>query len=179
MLYMATGKPAHLGCKNTKRKLYKTNEAIWYNKTCRQKRLTPKYINIRINGNNQQCQRTHKAAIHFRINQEIKYLYTKKQKLNDKLYKHALQCKDGWGNLWDLIQRTIDEQLGQEMELQYENLNKKLDALQAQQHSQNNRPRTNQRRQFYNRTSNLTNIRFTEEGMDLLDMGLQYSIELL
>ena len=45
--------------KNTKRKLYKTNAAIWYNKTCRQKRLTPKYIRIRINGNNQQCQRTH------------------------------------------------------------------------------------------------------------------------
>ena len=42
--------------KNTKRKLYKTNAAIWYNKTCKQKRLTPKYINIHINGNNQQCQ---------------------------------------------------------------------------------------------------------------------------
>jgi hypothetical protein len=78
MLYMATSKPAHLGCKflsdvsvvnspivvelfidaqqaklayqYKKRKLYKTNAAIWYNKTCRQKRLTPKYINIRING---------------------------------------------------------------------------------------------------------------------------------
>ena len=71
--------------KNTKRKLYKTKAAIWYNKTCRQKRLSPKYINTRINGNNQQCQRTHKAAILFRINQEIKYLYTKKQKLNEKL----------------------------------------------------------------------------------------------
>ena len=30
--------------KNTKRKLYKTNAAIWYNKICRQKRLKPKYI---------------------------------------------------------------------------------------------------------------------------------------
>jgi len=55
--------------------------------------------------------------------------------------KHALQCTDGWRNLWDLIQLTIDEQLGQEMELQYENLNKKLDALQAQRHRQNNKPR--------------------------------------
>jgi len=26
-----------------KRKLYKTNAAIWYNKTCRGKQLTPKY----------------------------------------------------------------------------------------------------------------------------------------
>ena len=39
--------------KNTKRELYKTNAAIWYNKICRQRRLTPKYVNIRINGNNQ------------------------------------------------------------------------------------------------------------------------------
>ena len=63
---------------NTKRKLYKTNAAISYNKICRQKLLKPKYINIRINGKNQQCKRTYKAAIHFRINQEIKYLYIKK-----------------------------------------------------------------------------------------------------
>ena len=54
--------------KNTKRKLYKTNAAIWNNKICRQKRLKPKYIDIRINGKNQQCQRTYKAAIDFRIN---------------------------------------------------------------------------------------------------------------
>jgi hypothetical protein len=37
---MATGKPAHQ-YKNTKRKLYKTNAAIWYNKTCRQKTTHP------------------------------------------------------------------------------------------------------------------------------------------
>jgi len=163
--------------KNIKRKLYKTNAAIWYNKICRQKRLKPKYINIRINGKNQQCQRTYKAAINFRINQEIKYLYIKKQKLNERLYKHALQCSNDWRNLWDLIQHTIEEQLGQEMGHHYDNLNKKLDTLQAQQHHQNNKPRTNQGRQFYTRTSNLTNIRFTAEEMSILDMGLQYSIE--
>jgi len=32
--------------KNIKTKLYKTNAAIWYNKTCRLKQLTPKYIFI-------------------------------------------------------------------------------------------------------------------------------------
>jgi hypothetical protein len=36
--------------KNIKRKLYKTGSAIWHNKICRQKALTPKYISIRING---------------------------------------------------------------------------------------------------------------------------------
>jgi len=38
--------------KNIKRKLYKTNAEIWYNKMCRQKQLTPKYISIKINGKN-------------------------------------------------------------------------------------------------------------------------------
>jgi hypothetical protein len=36
--------------KNIKLKLYKTNAAIWYNKTCRHKQLTPNYISIKING---------------------------------------------------------------------------------------------------------------------------------
>jgi len=38
--------------KNIKRKLYRINVAIWYNKTCRQRQLTA-YVNIRINGKNQ------------------------------------------------------------------------------------------------------------------------------
>ena len=59
----------------------------------------------------------------------------------------------------------------------YENLNKKRDTLQAQKHHQDNKPHTNQGRQFYTRTSNLTNKRFTTEEMSILDMGLQYSIE--
>jgi hypothetical protein len=39
--------------KNIKRKLYRTNTAFWQNKICRQKQLTPAYINIRIKGKNQ------------------------------------------------------------------------------------------------------------------------------
>ena len=42
-------------------------------------KLSP--INIRINGNNQQCQRTHKAAIHFRINQYYLQLHNNRTTL--------------------------------------------------------------------------------------------------
>jgi hypothetical protein len=56
--------------------------AIWFSKTCRDKELRPKCINIRINGNNRQCNNTMKAAVQFRLNWEIKFLYIKKQKLN-------------------------------------------------------------------------------------------------
>jgi hypothetical protein len=68
---------------NIKRKLYKANAAVWYNKICREKQLTPKYISITKNGTNRQCQKTVGTASHFHINQEIKFLYIKKQKLNE------------------------------------------------------------------------------------------------
>jgi hypothetical protein len=50
--------------KNFKRKLYKTNAAIWYNKICRQKQLTPNYINISINGLSHDDCRTHIVCLH-------------------------------------------------------------------------------------------------------------------
>lgn len=34
--------------KKIKEKLYKTNAAIWYNKSCKNKQLTPNYISINI-----------------------------------------------------------------------------------------------------------------------------------
>ena len=37
--------------KITRRKLYKVNAAIWYNKECRQRKLTPAYVNIKIYAN--------------------------------------------------------------------------------------------------------------------------------
>jgi len=40
--------------KNIKTKLYKNNADIWYNKTCRMKRITSGYISIKVNGNNPQ-----------------------------------------------------------------------------------------------------------------------------
>ena len=97
--------------KNAKRKLYKTNAAIWFNKTCRDKQLSPNYINIKINGNNRQCNNTIRTAVRYRINQEIKFLYIKKQKLNEQLYKHDLKCAATWHNSWLFIQNHIDGNL--------------------------------------------------------------------
>jgi hypothetical protein len=63
------------------------------------------------------------------------------------------------------------------MKKQYDNLNQKLDKLVNRQHH-NNRANTNtQRRRFYARTVNLTNINFTQEETTLLNKGLHHSIE--
>ena len=76
-------KPVHQ-YKNTKIKLYKNNAAVWYNKTCRTRQITPTYANIKMKGANSRCQRTKDAATRFRINQEIKFQYVKKQQLNKR-----------------------------------------------------------------------------------------------
>jgi hypothetical protein len=38
---------------NIKEKLHKTNASIWFNKICKTEHLTPNYIHITVNGNNQ------------------------------------------------------------------------------------------------------------------------------
>jgi len=78
--------------KNTKLKLLKTNVAIWFNKICMDRQLKPKYISLKINGQKQQDKRTTTHAIRFCINQEIKFLYKKKQHLNQQLYQMQLEC---------------------------------------------------------------------------------------
>jgi hypothetical protein len=72
--------------RNTKEKLHKTNAAVWFNKACKYKQLTPNYISVKIKGNNPQYRKTIKAAILYCLNQELKFLYVKKQKLNEQLY---------------------------------------------------------------------------------------------
>ena len=90
---------------------YRINAAIWYNKTCRQRQLTPAYVNIRINGKRQQCQKTLRTANQYRINQEIKFLYTKKIKLNKQLFKLHLKCADSWQRIWPIIMQFIGYKL--------------------------------------------------------------------
>jgi hypothetical protein len=66
--------------KNVKRKLYKTNAAIWFNKTCRDKELTPSFINIRINGNIRQCNSTLKSEVRCRLKKSNSCTLRKKVK---------------------------------------------------------------------------------------------------
>jgi len=77
--------------RNAKRKIYKTNAAIWFNKICRERQITPCYISININGNKQKYKNTLKMATHHRAGQEIKFLHLKKTRLNQLLYTLNLE----------------------------------------------------------------------------------------
>jgi hypothetical protein len=100
-----------------------------YNKTCKSRQITPTYANIKMKVTNSRCQRTKDAAIRFRINQDIKFQYAKKQQLNERLYRLHLECATLWPTTWHLIQSTIDSNIQQQMENHYNRLNRKLDHL--------------------------------------------------
>ena len=63
--------------KNIKENLHKTNASIWFNKILKIEQLTLKYIHVSVIGNDQKSTNTKNAAIKYRLNQELKYLYKK------------------------------------------------------------------------------------------------------
>ena len=93
------------------------------------------------------------------------------------LFKLHLKCADTWQSIWPIIVQSIDYKLTKEMETHYNNLNHKMEKLQREKQTNRKTDTHHQRTQFYTRTVKLTNIRFLEEELALLNKGLQYSIE--
>jgi hypothetical protein len=111
--------------RNIQEKLLRTNAAIWFNKRCRTQQLCPKYIHIRGSGSNKRSQKTKQQATTYRINQEIKLLYKKKQYLNQQLYHLQIEGASKWQQLWnDILDHILDE-TNQIMNEVYKKLNKK------------------------------------------------------
>jgi len=121
-------------------------------------------VNKRVNGNNPRSQTTKNEATHYRINQELKFQYAKKQQLNEQLYKIHLECATLWPTTWQLIQSTIDSKIQQQMEEHSQRLNKKLDHLLQKQPRQPIPPRhnNNDKHQFYTRVKK-SNKRQTQQ----------------
>jgi len=71
--------------KNVKQKLQNADASILFNKLCTEKSLTSQYVHIRVNEKNVSSINTKLAAIKYRFNQEIQFLYRKKQDGNEQL----------------------------------------------------------------------------------------------
>ena len=120
---------------NIKKKLLRTNASIWFNKICRHENLQPKYIDIKISGNNKRSHTTKQAAVKYRINLELKHLYKRKALLNKQLYETHLECANYWQESWYLIQR-LEYQNSQHMnDLLYDKLNKDLISYDTHRHN--------------------------------------------
>ena len=64
-----------------------------------------------------------------RIGEEIKFLYKKKDKLNEILYKTHLQAASEWGKIWDLIRNNRHNNVNRESEKNFRLLDNKITRI--------------------------------------------------
>jgi hypothetical protein len=96
--------------------------------------------------------------------------------VNKQLYRSHLNNANIWNATWTNLQQHIDENLQPETETLYNKLNKKIDNLIYKQKEKTHK-QPKQHQAFYQCTINLTNIKITKEEKEILDYGLQYSLE--
>jgi len=112
-----------------KRKLYNFNATTYFNRQCLKRRLTHTCAKIKIPNTSPVCEHMqHKVTI-MRIKFEIKYLNTKKHKLNTLLYQLHLNLANTWKNSSQLIHHTIEDKLQREIRSRYMNLDRKRNHL--------------------------------------------------
>ena len=140
------------------------------------RQVKPGYIHIRINGGRQRDDsKTTNQAVRHRINQELKFLYKKKQHINQTLYGIHLDCSHQFNGMWQYIQCNIDEGLSTNMNTIYTKLNKKLDNhIHHTRREQRNIDKTTIN---HNRVINLSKVTFTKEQLKTLNLGPQFAIE--
>jgi hypothetical protein len=73
-----------------------------------------------------------------------------------------------WGNVWNIIQKSIIESINKEIDKKYKSIEHKLSKLSLKP---TEKPDTNT--QFYSRVINETDIDFSNEEMTMLNKGLK------
>jgi hypothetical protein len=91
----------------------------FFNKQCLNKNIVPNYANIKIPTTSHTAYTTQKKISSIRIEDEIKFLHMKKDKLNKQLYQIHLQAAQEWGNSWYIIRNVIHESVNSMMNKKY------------------------------------------------------------
>jgi hypothetical protein len=158
---------------NMKRKLLITNANIWFNKQALIRKVTPKYVKVKVSGNSLQAKKTQKIAEYIRIKNELKFLYKKKQSINNQLYSVHLEAVALWDRSWNFIEESIQEKLIFEIDKKYLILNKKLNNLNK---THNSPQESEHKTTFSQRVKNLSSVNFNSNEIRLLSKGLQYNL---
>jgi hypothetical protein len=103
----------------------------------------------------------------------LKFLYIKKQQLNNQLYTRHLRNADYWQSSWPLIENDINQNLNEELSKHYTKLNNKINKLNKQQ---NDNTQSTSKQTFYPRVHNMTKIQFTKQEQDLLNKGSKFNM---
>jgi hypothetical protein len=74
---------------------------------------------LNLKGSNNAIKLTHKQLTKLRINNDLKFLYIKKQQINNQPYKTPLTNSQYCQTSWPLIENDINQRLNEESEKHY------------------------------------------------------------
>ena len=102
--------------KNIRTKVMNCCANTYFNRQRLIKKVFPKYANLKITYTFPATHITQKKIHTIRLKDEIKFLYKKKEKLNNDLYNTHLKAAQEWGNTWYIILDSIHDSTNQELE---------------------------------------------------------------
>jgi len=157
--------------KKLREKLQRCCANIYFNQQCLQLGVIPKYARIKIPFTYPASTTIQRKSQILRVKEGIKFLYSKKDKLNLLLCKAHLNAALERGNLWHLIQDNISQSTNSKFADVYKALDAKLTQL-----THNPTDANRNKHVFFQRVTNLTSIDFTDEELFLLKKGLKYDL---
>ena len=159
---------------NTKKKWLQNNANIWFNRTCLQKNIIPKYAKIKNKPYNYAGYKTNQQYSTLRIKNENKFLYHKKNCLSLQLYHTEMDAYKLFGEFWTTIKSSIIEKLSNFIKVKYQTLNKKLQNLLEKQKVTTKQNKSEQIDfQFHDPIKNLTKVQFSNVEYDHISKGFK------
>jgi hypothetical protein len=102
--------------KNLRTKGMRCCANIYFNRQSLNKKVILKYANLKVAHTFPASNITSKKIHMIHIKDEIKFLYKKKEELNNYLCKTHLQAAQNWGSIWYIILESLHESINQELE---------------------------------------------------------------
>ena len=116
---------------NLRRRFLINNPNIFFNQGCKNLQIIPKYATSKNKPYNKTSELTNIQYGILRINNEIDYLYRKKNFLSLQLYNQELKNMQIFGQFWHHIKSIMINKLSRFIHTKYETLKKKINQLLA------------------------------------------------
>ena len=164
---------------NTRRKWLINNANIWFNKTCINNQLTPKFAQPKNKSYSKPSKRSNIQYVKLRLQNEINYLYTKKNFLSLKLYEYELKNLTYFGQFWNDIKIKLLEKLSNIVKRKYNTLHKKIAQLKNLQkipHARSSKTPIQELFNFHEPIKNLSDIQFSQLELEHIYNGYKSNL---
>lgn len=162
--------------KSLKLKILNLDKSILFNKQCLELNLVPNYVPIKTNGTTPSAAHSARQCKILWVKNEIKFAYMKKQRINTQILELHLRLSNFWHPAqWDSFTTLLHDNLKQKAIQKQKTLDMKIRTLTKKQHPNNTNPKQTDNKSFHPRVINRTEVKFSENEMELLEKGFKFN----